>query len=233
MPGRRGHPGRGGEPVSPTPRRAGNQCAPRGGVGEHSARLRGIAAAGSGGDAGGIEAAGCPPTRGAHDPAGQEAKAGLAPSPDGAALLPGRRYLDDGIMDQGRQALDSALVFLSSVLGAVLPLLGQTEAWLRGQMAVLGVPPQWQTAAVLAVVAVLLLAVLRVLGGLIRVALVVALIALVVRALAPSEPSNGPAPPARHAGLRAPVAHASVAHTRGAAPDGPGRHRRPAPDAAT
>lgn len=135
-------------------------------------------------------------------------------------------------MDQGRQALDAALAFLSSVLGAVLPLLGQTEAWLRGQMAVLGVPPQWQTAAVLAALAVLLLGVLRVLGGLIRVALVVALIALVVRALAPSEPPNGPAPPARHTGLQAPVAHASVAHAWGTAPDGSGRHRRPAPDAA-
>lgn len=135
-------------------------------------------------------------------------------------------------MDQGRQALDAALAFLSSVLGAVLPLIGQTEAWLRGQMAVLGVPPQLQTAAVLAVAALLLLVVFRVLGGLIRVALVVVLIVLVVQALAPSQPSNGPTPPARHTGLPAPVAHAWVAHAWVAAPDGPGQRRCPASGAA-
>lgn len=114
-------------------------------------------------------------------------------------------------MDQGRQVLDAALAFLSSALGVVLPLIGQTEAWLRGQMAALGVPPQLQTAAVLAVVALLLLGVFRVLGGLVRVALVVALIALVVQALVTVQRPNGQ--PLRHTGLQVPFA----------ASDGPGQ----------
>ena len=114
-------------------------------------------------------------------------------------------------MDQGRQALDAIFAFLSSVLGALLPLVGQTETWLRGQMAALGVPPELHTAAVLAVAVLLLLTVLRVLGGLLRVALVVVLIALVVQALAPLERPNGHA--TRHTGLRSPPA----------APDGPSR----------
>ena len=114
-------------------------------------------------------------------------------------------------MDQGRQVLDAVFAFFSSVLGAVLPLVGQTEVWLRGQMASLGVPPELQTAAVLAVVVLLLLTVLRVLGGLLRVALVVVLIALVVQALAPPGQPNGY--PARHTGLQAPSA----------TPDGAGR----------
>lgn len=114
-------------------------------------------------------------------------------------------------MDQGRQALDAVFAFLSSVLGALLPLVGQTETWLRGQMAALGVPPELQTAAVLAVAVLLLLTVLRALGGLLRIAVVVVLIALVVQALAPQERPNGHAP--RHTGLQGPSA----------APDGPGR----------
>lgn len=114
-------------------------------------------------------------------------------------------------MDQGRQVLDAVFTFLSSVLGALLPLVGQTETWLRGQMAALGVPPELQTAAVLAVAVLLLLTVLRVLGGLLRIALVTVLIALVVQALAPPERPNGH--PARHTGLQVPFA----------APEGPGR----------
>lgn len=123
-------------------------------------------------------------------------------------------------MDQGRQVLDTALAFLSSVLGVVLPLVGQTEAWMRGQMAVLGVPPGLQTAAVLAVVALMLLTVLRALSGLVRVALVAALIALVVQVLAPAERPTGPS--LRHTGLQAPSA-VSVA-------DGPCHRCSPVPD---
>lgn len=123
-------------------------------------------------------------------------------------------------MDQGRQVLDTALAFLSSALGVVLPLIGQTEAWLRGQMAVLGVPPGLQTAAVLAVAALLLLTVLRVLGGLVRVALVVALIVLVVQVLASAERPTGPS--LRQTGPQAPSAVS----------DGPCQRCSPVPDGA-
>lgn len=128
-------------------------------------------------------------------------------------------------MDQGRQVLDTALAFLSSVLGVMLPLVGQTEVWLRGQMAVLGVPPGLQTAAVLAVVALLLLTVLRALGGLVRVALLVVLIALIVRVLAPAERPTGQS--LRQTGLPAPSVVSMVSVS-----DGPCQRCSPVPDGA-
>ena len=100
-------------------------------------------------------------------------------------------------MDQTRQILDSALALIARAAGAALGQLAAVEAWLRLQMAQLGVPSAVQTAVLVAGALLLFLAAFRLLGFALRVLLLLCVIALAVQAFGPV---RRPAAPVRHTG---------------------------------
>ncbi len=88
-------------------------------------------------------------------------------------------------METVNRVLESLLALLTLLGGRVLEAIVAVETWLRGLLSSLGIPPQIQTAVLIAVAVVLILAVLRLFGGLIRVAVVVILLLIVIHVLVP------------------------------------------------
>lgn len=96
-------------------------------------------------------------------------------------------------MEQGRNLLDTATTLFWQIAQILISIAGPIEAWLRASMQRLHVPPELQTALLVAGAVALGLTVLRALGSLLRVAFVLALVILAVQALS----HDRPAPPAR------------------------------------
>ena len=97
-------------------------------------------------------------------------------------------------MEQGQNLLDTATALFWQIAHILTSIAGPAETWLRASMRRLGVPPELQTALLVAGAVGLGLTVLRAMGGLLRVVLVLALVALAVQALGSH---NRPTPPAR------------------------------------
>ena len=97
-------------------------------------------------------------------------------------------------MERDQNLLDTATALFWQVIQVLAGIAGPVETWLRAVMQRLHVPPELQTALLVAGAVALGFTVLRALGGLLRVALVLALVILAVQAL---RSHDRPAPPAR------------------------------------
>jgi hypothetical protein len=88
-------------------------------------------------------------------------------------------------MDKVNRALSGLLHLIVSLLDLILAAIAAIEVWLRGQLALLGVPAQIQNVLLIAAAVILILAGLLLFGGLFRVLIVALLVLLAVHLLMP------------------------------------------------
>lgn len=89
-------------------------------------------------------------------------------------------------MDSFRRTIDSILALLLQIGDLIVAGIVAIELWLREQLGQFGLPPNVQTAILVALAALLILASLRLFGGLIRVALIVVLLLIALQFVMPA-----------------------------------------------
>lgn len=88
-------------------------------------------------------------------------------------------------MDQVRSALDKTLDLFWRGLSAILGAIGFVEAWLRGFLRQMGLPPGVQTVLLVLAALALFVIAFKALGGFLRLLVIVFLILLVVQVIGP------------------------------------------------
>jgi hypothetical protein len=88
-------------------------------------------------------------------------------------------------MSQARQVLNSLLELVIKLGDLIVGAIIAIEIWLRGQLAMLGLPPLVQTVLLIACAALLILAALRLFGGLVRIAVILVLLLIALHILMP------------------------------------------------
>jgi hypothetical protein len=88
-------------------------------------------------------------------------------------------------METVKHALEAFLGLIMLLGGLIVDAIVAVEVWLRAQLALLGAPPQVQTAVLIVVAVLLILAAFRLFGGLIRIAVVIILLLIAIHALLP------------------------------------------------
>jgi len=88
-------------------------------------------------------------------------------------------------MEKLDQAVNELLGLLARLTNAGLMGLAAIEAWLRAELATLGLPREAQSAIMIVAALLLLLIVVRLFGGIIRAVLVLFLILLVLHVVLP------------------------------------------------